>query len=161
MDDAKRTAVGEAIGKIVSGVSILTAGEGDAGTGVLVSWVQQVSFDPPMVMVAVKKGRPIEKLIEASGKFAVSVLAEDDNDLMRHFSRGYEPGQDAFDGVATTVRATGTPVLGDALAFMDCELSTTCQAGDHNLYIGQVVDGAMLGSAGRPMVHIRKTGFSY
>lgn len=160
MDDAKRAAVGEAIGKIASGVSVLTSAGGGKRTGVLVSWVQQVSFDPPMILVAVKKGRPIEKLLGESGSFAVSVLAEDDNDLMRHFSRGYDLDQDAFANLDVATHVTGAPVLEGALAFMDCQVADTCTAGDHTVYVGQVVDGGML-SAGRPMVHIRKTGFSY
>lgn len=161
MGDGKRDSVGEAIGKIASGVAVLTAADDQKRTGVLVSWVQQVSFEPPMIMVAVKKGRPVESLIAAGKRFAVCVLSEDDNDLMRHFSRGYELDEDAFRGLKVATASTGAPVVTEAMAYMDCKLTATSTAGDHNLYIGQVVDGKVTDPARRPMVHIRKTGLSY
>jgi flavin reductase (DIM6/NTAB) family NADH-FMN oxidoreductase RutF len=161
MDEAQRKASGEAIGKIVSGVSVLTAAAEGKSTGVLVSWVQQVSFEPPMVMVAVKKGRSIEALINAGGGFALCVLAEDDNDLMRHFSRGYEADENAFEGLEVDVRDGGSPILTEAMACMECKLAGTCEAGDHNLYLGEVTGGSVLDAGRRPMIHIRKTGLSY
>ncbi len=161
MDEGRRTGVGEALGKVVSGVAVLTAADGPRRTGALVSWIQQVSFEPPMVMVAVKRGRPIGPLLTGGKVFALCVLAEDDNDLQRHFSRGYELDQDAFAGVSLETRSTGAPVVADAMAFLDCRLARTAEAGDHTLYLGEVVEGGLLGPPRRPMVHVRKTGFSY
>jgi len=161
MDEARRQKVGEAIGKIASGMGVLTSADGERRTGVLVSWFQQVSFVPPMVMVAVKKGRAIEGLIQGSRNFSLCMLAEDDNDLMRHFSKGYDVDAEAFNGLAVETRATGSPVLTGSLAYVECKLVSTCQGGDHDIFIGEVVDGAVLDGARRPMIHVRKTGLSY
>jgi flavin reductase (DIM6/NTAB) family NADH-FMN oxidoreductase RutF len=161
MENAKRESAGAAIGKIASGVLVVTAADGDRNTGVLVSWVQQVAFEPPMVMVAVKKGRPIEPLLDSGRCFALNILAEGDNALMKRFSRGYDVDEDAFAGLPTRAAATGCPILEDAMAFIDCNVVSVTEAGDHDIYVGEVVGGELLRPDAKPMVHVRKSGFSY
>src|SRR5215208_979195 len=99
-DEFKHT-VGKAIGRIPSGVFILTAAAGDKGdaTAMMASWVQQVAFDPPALSVAVAKGRVIGDMIRASKKFSLSIIPEGDTMLMKRYARGIKPGEDAFAGV--------------------------------------------------------------
>src|SRR5439155_12980425 len=99
-DDFKHT-VGKAIGRIPSGVFILTAAHGGEATAMMASWVQQAAFDPPAVSVAVARGRPIGEMIRASGKFSLSIIPEGDTTLMKRYARGIKAGEDAFAGVET------------------------------------------------------------
>ena len=69
--------VGWALGRIPSGCSIITARSASGRTGMLASWVQQCSFEPLMITTAVKKDRPVQKLIDESGAFVVNLLGED------------------------------------------------------------------------------------
>ena len=75
-----------ALGTVPSGLFILTTGRGDAATGALVSFVQQVGFEPPAVVVAVKAGRPIEALLRDTGRFCLSTLDDSAMVLLRHFA---------------------------------------------------------------------------
>ncbi len=161
MDESLRNEVGKAIGKIPSGLFILTACDSENRTGMLVSWVQQVCFEPPIVCVAVGKGRPIMPVIGTSRQFGLCQLPKGDKVLLRRFSSGVEPGDDPMEGLAmiedTVIRV---PILGDALSYLECELVSHLDVqGDHDLFVGRVVGGRFLN--GEPDIRIRKDGFTY
>src|SRR4051794_27816884 len=91
--------LGKAIGKIPSGVYILSARHGDATAALMVSWVQQAGFEPLSLTVALAKDRPAYPLIRDGKLFTISVLPQDDTSLMRRYARGVKPGEDPFAGV--------------------------------------------------------------
>jgi flavin reductase (DIM6/NTAB) family NADH-FMN oxidoreductase RutF len=148
------------LGRIPSGIFILTIRHGDQETGMLASWVMQAGFDPPMVSVAVKKGRYVAEWIEAGAAFALNVVAENDKQLLKHFGRGFEPGQAAFEGVAISRSDRQTPVLDAGLGFLECTAAGSVASGDHVVFLARVEAGK-LGREDRPMVHIRKSGLNY
>jgi flavin reductase (DIM6/NTAB) family NADH-FMN oxidoreductase RutF len=158
-DDSARIAIGEALAAIPSGCCILTCASGGMSTGMLASWVQQAAFEPPMVTVAVKKGRPIEALIEQCSTFTLNALGEDPFELFKHFGSGFEPGEPAFEGLDTVTSNWGVE-LSAAQAVLNCRVEGTIEAGDHRVYVGAVANGLRRGE-GKPYVHIRKNGFSY
>ena len=153
--------IGSALGRIPSGLFILTAWNEDRRMGMLVSWVQQVSFKPPLISVAVAKTRSIMPLISESKQFGLCQLPQDDKAIMRKFSGPIDPADDPFLGlelINNTV--TRIPILANTLAYLECEV--TCHLdvdGDHNLFVGRVKGGNYL--SGEPHVHLRKNGFSY
>ena len=79
-----------AVAKIPSGVAVLTAADAGTSTGMLASWMQQAAFEPLMVTVCVKAGRPIETLVAASRSFVLNVLGENPTDMFKHFGH-YDP----------------------------------------------------------------------
>jgi flavin reductase (DIM6/NTAB) family NADH-FMN oxidoreductase RutF len=149
-----------ALGRVPSGLFVLTVGSGDQATGMLASWVQQCSFDPPQISLAVKPGRYAADLLADGAAFVVNVLPAGANDLLKHFGKGFGPGESAFTGLDVYPTAEGVPVLRAALAHFDCRVVGRCGAGDHNLVIGRVVAGRLHGE-GAPAVHIRKSGAHY
>lgn len=157
---AANTGIGRALARIPSGLFVLTAGVGDAATGILVSWVQQVGFTPPALSVAVRKGRGIEAVIVQHGAFCISVLDETSKHLVGHFARGFEAGKPAFEGVPTAVSALGVPYPTGTAAHLACRLLGVADLSDHTLYVGSVVEGGA-GLHKEPLVHTRKNGFSY
>jgi flavin reductase (DIM6/NTAB) family NADH-FMN oxidoreductase RutF len=158
--DRKRLHLGKAIGKIPSGVYILTARHEDRRGAILASWVQQAAFEPPAVSVALAKGRPIAESIRASGRFALSILPDDDKTLMKHYARPIEAG-DPFAGVRVIDSPAGLPILADALAWLECRLLSTCDfGGDHELLVGEIIAGELL-KEGKPFMHVRGNGFHY
>jgi len=152
-----KDAIGAAIGRIPSGVHIIIAKRGEQKIGMMGSWVTQVGFEPPCISVAVHPDREIYGAIEESGYFSVNVLSNENMNLMKAFSR-YSPDQ--FDGVDFSETVPGV-TLNEAVAVMHCQVKGKCEAADHHLFIGEVVDGAYLNHELAPMVHLRKSGFNY
>src|SRR5262245_25432893 len=115
-------ALAAALGRVPSGLFVLTVARDGQETGMLASWVQQCSFDPPQVSVAVKPDRPVHALLADGAAFAVNVLAAGQTDLLKHFGKGFGPGEPAFAGLDVYASAGGAPVLRAALAHLDCRV---------------------------------------
>jgi flavin reductase (DIM6/NTAB) family NADH-FMN oxidoreductase RutF len=161
MDDGTgHKELGIALGKIPSGLFVLTARQGAATTGMLASWVQQCSFEPPRLTVAIKEGRDISAWLREGATFTLNILDDTQTDMIVHFGRGFDLGQPAFEGLEVEPADEGGPVLSEALAFLECRVEARYPAGDHELIVGRALRGKLLGE-GQPMVHIRKTGFHY
>lgn len=161
IEEAKH-ALGKALGKVPSGVFILSAVTPAESSALMVSWVQQASFSPPALTLALATDRPIRRLIDGGGaKFALSVLAKGDHALMKKYARGIPEGQDPFDGVATGRAPSGAVYLADALAYLECRLLKSCDfGGDHAVYIAEIVAGELLKDE-PPFTHTRGNGFHY
>ena len=148
------------LGRVPSGIFILTVRHGAQETGMLASWVMQAGFEPPMVTLAVKQGRYVADWLDAGAAFVLNVVAEDDSQLLKHFGRGFEPGQSAFDGVAVSRTERGTPVLDAAIGHLECVATGHVDSTDHRVFLARVESGALAHDA-PPMVHIRKSGLRY
>jgi flavin reductase (DIM6/NTAB) family NADH-FMN oxidoreductase RutF len=149
-----------ALGRIPSGLFILTARHGQKETGMLASWVQQCSFDPPQITAAFAKDRWVLEWLEPGAAFAVNVLAEGQKALMSHFGKGFARGDSAFEGLDVKRDPQAAPMLLAAHAYLDCRVVHQVEAGDHALVIGIVLGGAVLHDH-RPATHVRKTGQHY
>ena len=155
-------ALAQALGRIPSGLYILTVRSGVQSTGLLASWVQQAGFDPPMVTVAVRSDRFVADWIAASGRFALNQIPVGGKPLIRHFSRGFTPDEDAFEGLALLPDAArGGPVLASAMAFLDLEVAGQLAEGDHRVFLARVAAGAVLAPEAEPLKHVRSNGFHY
>lgn len=148
------------LGRIVSGLFVLTTGRGPEATGILTSFVQQAGFDPPALTVALKKGRPIIDLLRSTRAFCISVLHDGSIGLLAHFARGFELGDPAFEGVAVCEGKNGVPYLTDAHAHVACTLIGEADWTDHVVFCGRVVDGDRIDDD-QPLTHVRKSGLSY
>lgn len=153
----------QALGRISSGLYILTARQekqdGHRQTGMLVSFVMQVSFQPPLVTVAVGQGRPMVDWLRGGATAALNVLGTGHKSTVSHFGRGFAPEEDAFTGVAL-VTNDPAPILADACAFLTGRVEREVLAGDHILFL-LAIDGGGLLHPEQPMVHFRKNGFRY
>jgi flavin reductase (DIM6/NTAB) family NADH-FMN oxidoreductase RutF len=159
MNEAVRQ-LSAALGRIPSGLFVLTARRGTAETGMLTSWVQQCAFDPPHISVALQRDRPIIAWLTDGASFTLNILDDSQTDMIAHFGRGFALDEPAFAGLEVERLEGGGPVLQEALAYMDCRIRDQLPVGDHELFIAEVVGGRVL-SEGQPMVHIRKSGFHY
>jgi flavin reductase (DIM6/NTAB) family NADH-FMN oxidoreductase RutF len=153
----KKEAIGAAIGRIPSGVFVVTARRGTTNIGMMGSWIAQAGFEPPTVSVAIHPEREIYQAIKESGAFCINVLSNENMDLMRAFSK-YSPEQ--FEGLDIEETPCGV-VLKSAIAVVQCKLKGVCDISEHHIFIGEVVDGAYLDHEQSPMIHLRKSGFNY
>lgn len=149
-----------ALGRIPSGLFVLTMRHGDDETGMLASWVQQCSFDPPQVSVAVNKQRDVLAWLTEGVPFVVNVIPEGGKTLVSHFGKGFAPGEPAFTGLEIAPECETPPVLLASHAYLVCRVVNRVDAGDHMLVIARVTAGAVL-HEGKPTVHVRKNGLRY
>ena len=149
------------LGRVTSGIFILTVGVGERATGMLSSWVMQAGFDPPMVSVAVKLGRYVCDWLTEGQPFVLNLVGQSQQHLMKHFGKGFEPGAPAFKGLAMTHCARGVPLLKDAVGHLECEPIRHVDSGDHRIFLANVVRGKLNHADEPPMVHVRKSGANY
>lgn len=141
------------MGHFTTGVCVVTTRDpSGAPCGLTASAVCSVSLEPTLILVCVERGANSHDCIRASGAFAVSVLEQDRGEtLSRHFA-----GADAerkFDGIAHRAESTGAPVLEAALAWLDCRVTQEVAAGDHTIFIGEVL--AADAREGSPLLYYR------
>ena len=161
MDDATATeSLAAALGRIPSGLFVLTVRDGAGETGMLASWVQQCSFDPPQVTVALNKARDVLELLADGTTFVLNVLPEGGKALVSHFGKGFARGEPAFTGLEVARERDIPPVLLASHAYLVCRVAGRADAGDHTLVIARVTAGAVL-QEGKPTVHVRKNGLRY
>ena len=124
-------------GRWTTGVTIVTARDGETIHGMTVSAFTEVSLDPPLVLVCADKGSNTHPVIAAGGVFAVNVLARGQEALSNKFASKKEEWQ-RFDGLACDAGATGAPILPGSVGAFDCRVEAAHDAGDHVLYVGRV-----------------------
>lgn len=157
----RREGIERIMGKIPSGIAILTIGTEDNATGMLASWVMQAGFEPPMVSVAIKHGRYIADWISAGQPFNLNLIGEGHGLHLKHFGKGFKPEERAFEGIDIVHCPRGIPILRKSLGHLQCEPDTHADSGDHRIFIAKVVRGALADEEQAPMVHIRNSGSHY
>jgi flavin reductase (DIM6/NTAB) family NADH-FMN oxidoreductase RutF len=139
----------QALALIPSGSFVLTAAHDDCRSGTLVQWVQRCAESPAMVVVALRKGHPIEPLIRDSRAFCLNLLREGEVLLRRKFETGHTQGDDPFVSLPATQAPSGSPVLLRAVAYVDCELMRHLDIeSDFEVYIGLVKQTRILQVSG-------------
>ena len=152
----------KALGRLSGGLYIVTAQKGDNRSAMLASWVSQASFKPLGLTIAVAKDRAIESLMRVGDSFVLNVLEENNyQPLMKHFLKRIAPGDDRFEGIDIQAAQNGSPILNDALAYLECEVKTRMDCGDHWLVYATVSIGRLAKSDSRTAVHHRKVGNHY
>ena len=158
--DVDRTA--KAVGRLVGSMCIVTTKRQDVSGAMLASWVSQATFNPPGLTVAVAKDRAIESLLFKGDNFVLNVLAEGKHiPLMKHFLKPFAPGEDRFEGVSTESAENGSPILSDALAYVECQAVNRMECGDHWLIYAVAEQGKVLDSDNVTAIHHRKSGTHY
>ncbi len=152
----------KALGRISGGLYIITAKKGDVTSAMLASWVSQASFQPLGLTIAVAKDRAIESLMQVGDRFVLNVLEEGNYQvLMKHFLKRFAPGADRFAGVKTQPAENGSPILTDALAYIECEVASRMELSDHWIVYSTVNAGRVSKSNALTAVHHRKIGNYY
>src|SRR6266516_841988 len=130
----------DALGAFATGVTVITTRGEEHAYGMTANAFSSLSLDPPMVLVCARSGAEGSEHIDRNGVFAVNVLAAEQEPLSRYFSSKDRPrGRDAFREVAHTIGASGSPILDGAAGYLDCALHTSHTAGDHEIFVGEVL----------------------
>jgi flavin reductase (DIM6/NTAB) family NADH-FMN oxidoreductase RutF len=133
-----------AMRQLTGGVSVITAGRGKDISGMTVTSVSSLSVDPPSLIVSLNRESSSWPLVKRYGFFGVNILTSDQIDIAERFTgRGGLKGADRFTGARWTTRASGVPLLADALAAIDCEVEDVVERHSHVIVIGRVLDVAV------------------
>ncbi len=129
-----------AVGAFATGVTVVTTRGEDHAYGMTANAFTSVSLDPPLVLVCAISGTDGSEHLRANGVYAVNILGSDQEPLSRYFSSKDRPrGRDAFRDVPHRTEASGSPILDGVAGFLDCRLHEAREAGDHELFIGEVL----------------------
>lgn len=152
-----------AVGHIPSGLFIVAVKNPKTNEidGYLASWVQQVSFEPLMVSLAIKPGRPAYDLIKAGAPFAINVIGDHDKSYLKHFWKGYDPNQNPFSELPVEIGPHGGVLLKLAKSSIECQLVEASKPGDHEIVFAKVLSSSIHAEEAKPLVHIRKSGKDY
>jgi flavin reductase (DIM6/NTAB) family NADH-FMN oxidoreductase RutF len=160
-DDHSDPAIARALGRIPSGLFVVTARRGEDETSFLASWVMQAGFTPPALTVGVGTSRPACAFMEPAGsRFAVSVIGEHERKKLGPFFKPVGPGPRALDGYEVDRTPGGLAVVRGCLAWIECETLRGMASGDHLIVLGRVLHAAQQGDQG-PTVHVRANGMDY
>lgn len=141
----------EVLGHFATGVTVVTGMDGDDPVGFTCQAFASLSLDPPLVVVSPGKSSTSWPRIAKVGRFCVNILSEAQEALSRDFAAS---GGDKFDGVGWRPAGNGSPILQDVLAWVECTLLRTHDAGDHELIVGEVHDMGV-DPKGRPLLYYR------
>ena len=152
--------IATALGRIPSGLFVIRWRLDGVDRTMLASWVMQAGFSPPAVSVAVAPTRELVAAIDRGIPFVVNILGESQRGLLSRFGKPANPGEDPFAGLDTLRTPGGTAALAAAAGWIECRGTGQAAAGDHLVVVAEVVGGDS-GSAGQPLVHVRKNGLRY
>ncbi len=139
------------LGHFATGIVVITGAPDGVPAGLTCQSFVSLSLDPPLVAFCPSKRSNSWRRIAGSGAFCANVLNEDQEDISRVFATS---GADKFQGLGWRPGKTGSPILQDVLAFVDCRIEARYDAGDHDIIVGRVVD-LEAAARGRPLLSYR------
>lgn len=142
------------------GLHVLTAADGDDVAASGVNWVSQASFEPPLVMVAVKADSGAAAIVGRTGAFAINVLADDQLDIGKAMFRSTSVEGDLVNGYRFESGSTGSPLLLDTPYWFEARVKATVSEGDHIVFVAEVVDAGVRDGDKLPLL-LRSTGMNY
>jgi flavin reductase (DIM6/NTAB) family NADH-FMN oxidoreductase RutF len=126
----------DALAQFATGVAIICApGTHDRFVGFTANSFNSVSLDPPLVVWSLNRRATSLAAFEEAEHYAINVLAHDQTELARRFSR---PHADRFQGVDYQLGRAGAPLIAGCVAWFECRHHARHRAGDHILFIGAV-----------------------
>lgn len=139
--------------QIAAGIYVIGVAHEDRRNAFTAAWIMQVSFTPPLLALSINPHQASYPLLTAGRIFSVNVLRRGQIALAWHFGTRSVRDFDKLAGIPWRLGLTGAPILADSLAFFDCQLVQSLRTGDHELVIGQVLDGAMVTPDAAPMTY--------
>ncbi|KMS70126.1 reductase [Streptomyces regensis] len=157
-----------AMSRLAAGVVLVTAQEppldpddpeapGMEDVGMTATAFMSVSLDPPLVLVSLRTGARMDDLLDEQPLWAVSVLTESQRHIAGRFAmKGRISDRLLFEDIPYgRGEVTGAPLVGGALAALECRTEQRVTAGDHTLVIGRVLSARVPSAEGGPLLYFR------
>jgi flavin reductase (DIM6/NTAB) family NADH-FMN oxidoreductase RutF len=142
----------QVLGHFPTGVTVVTAAPATGPVGLAVGSFASVSLDPPLIAFFPDRSSSSWPQIEAAGSFCVNILSEHQEVVCRRFAT---KGDDKFAGLGWRPARSGAPLLDGVLAWIDCDIDTVHEAGDHWIVVGHVRELEVGDESGGPLVFYR------
>ena len=145
-----------------SGLYVIGSRAGERRNGMTANWVTQVGSDPKLVAASVEKPAITHELIAEGRVFSVNVLDREDRAIVRKFTKPVEVDGQTLNGFPfSDAPATGSPILDQAVAWVDCRVHTSVDLGSHTLFLGEVVDAGFQKPEDTPVLRMEDTRMNY
>jgi len=139
-----------------SGVTVVTASHAGEQHGMTVSSFTSIALKPPLIIISLQTDSRTHELVSQAKAFAVTILAEDQQELSERFAGRAPDVEDRLAGIGTETLVTGAPFIKGGLAYLDCRVMQSISMGTNTLFLAEVV-AARGNGAGQPLVyHDRK-----
>ena len=138
-----------------AGVAVVTVDVDGELLGLTVGSLVSLSVDPPLVGIGINRNAALHELLRSAGSFGVSLLAAGQAALAQHFARGVPPLA-LWRGISFRPGLAGAPLLEGAVGWLECRTWRTYEAGDHTLFVGEVMQ-ASPGVPGPPLVYVDRS----
>lgn len=149
------TLIDRVFDQMVRGVVVITTRLGDKLNGMSACWVNRSAEQPFLIMASVWKKNFSHDLIKGSGVFAVHILRSDQVDVARHFGKQSGREVEKFARIQYKIAKTGSPILADCLAYLDCRVVSATESGDHTIFVGEVLEADFI-TRGEPLLFQRR-----
>jgi flavin reductase (DIM6/NTAB) family NADH-FMN oxidoreductase RutF len=143
--------IAELFRRLTVGVYVVGVAHDERRDAFTAAWVMQASFDPLLLALSINPLNASYSLLHGSGAFTVNVLKQGQLEVARRFGTESGTEHDKLEGVRWHPGRRGAPILDEALAYFDCDLTGSLHAGDHEIALGRVTDGRILDSRATPM----------
>jgi flavin reductase len=143
------------VGMFATGVTVVSTDVEGVLHGMTANAFASLSLDPLLVLVCVDREASMHGLLPQAQGFAVTILAAEQEELSAWFASADRPGgHDQFAGVEwDPAPVTGSPVLCDGVAYVDCRVTERHEGGDHSIFLGEVVDLGVLRDDADPLLY--------
>jgi flavin reductase (DIM6/NTAB) family NADH-FMN oxidoreductase RutF len=138
-----------------TGVTVVTVQHNNRRHGMTVSSFTSLSLDPPLVLVSLEQITKTHRLVQQAGHFGVTILEENQKQISDRFAGRISEYRDRFDGLETFAMLSGAPLLAQGLAWLDCQVVVTYQAGNHTVFIGEVL-AVKSRDTGQPLLYYNR-----
>ena len=137
---------------LVHGIYIVGSGQGEEAIANGVTWLTQASFEPPLIMVAIRRDGRLHDAILETGAFSVNLMAVNQQDMVKTFFKPAETRGETINGYAFEPGpVTRSPLFVDAPAWFEVQVRHSFHGGDHTVFVAEVVEAGVRDADARPL----------
>lgn len=140
----------------ITGVSIVTGRHKDQIHGMTANSFNSIALNPPTVLVALQRHTRTRTIVKNGGIFGVTILEGSQIQLARRFAGQIETDLPRFEGLDTFTLETGSPLIRNGLAFLDCRVTRSFEVGPTTVFIGEVLAAERAANAGEPLLYFNR-----
>jgi len=130
--------------KIPYGLYVIGVCDKDSHHAFTGSWLSQCSMKPPRIMLGVRQGTHSLEMMRKGKAFSVNFIAKPDKKILEQFFKPTPSNGNRFGELEFSLKTTNTPILKDAVAYLECHVKDIFEAGDHSIVIGEVVEAELV-----------------